>query len=308
MNSKFGTVKNPLTIIAIFAGTAEVSGTAILPFLQPENQTLYVWFLMIFPLTIVIFFFITLNWNYKVLYAPSDFENEDNFVNILQKASISELLNKETNEINDLVEHTQENATPAASNITLEGGISSEINILPSTPPTIDDLIESLALTNDGISTKEIRRIRNQIMQKLQHKSMDEIRYAETLALEKLEKELGVKIETGVKIQSNKGTYVFDGVIRQNNKLTGVEAIYFRDMNSISFNVRRITEKLENLPRILSDEQRKDFSLIFVIVTDYIKDDVVSKINFQMNNLSFPVAVKYYEFDKLADELIRNVA
>ena len=42
---KIGTVKNPLTIIAIFAGIAEVSGTVILPFISQENQGLYVWFL-----------------------------------------------------------------------------------------------------------------------------------------------------------------------------------------------------------------------------------------------------------------------
>src|SRR6266508_6798413 len=101
MNSRFGIVKNPLTIIAIFAGTAEVSGTAILPYLQTQNQTLYVWFLMIFPLTIVVLFFMTLNWNYKVLYAPSDFANEDNFINILQKASSIDLLYKENRELSE---------------------------------------------------------------------------------------------------------------------------------------------------------------------------------------------------------------
>src|SRR5215216_6579467 len=102
MNNKYGTVRNPLTIIAIFSGIAEVSGTAVLPFLQNGNQTLYVWFLMIFPLMIVILFFMTLNWNYKVLYAPSDFQNEDHFINILGKASKRELVNKVDMEVEEL--------------------------------------------------------------------------------------------------------------------------------------------------------------------------------------------------------------
>ena len=77
-------VKNPLTIIAIFAGLAEVSGTAVLPFLAPEPQRVYVWFLMVFPTLLVALFFLTLNLNHRVLYAPSDFQDETHFVNLLQ--------------------------------------------------------------------------------------------------------------------------------------------------------------------------------------------------------------------------------
>ncbi len=74
-----------MTVIAIFAGTAEISGTAILPLLEIESQQIYIWFLMLFPLILILFFFLTLNSNHKVLYAPSDFSNEDNFVHILKK-------------------------------------------------------------------------------------------------------------------------------------------------------------------------------------------------------------------------------
>lgn len=82
MTEKIGLIKNPLTIIAIFAGIAEVSGTIVLPFIKYENQLYFVWFLMIFPSLLVIIFFATLNFNHKVLYAPSDFQNEDNFFRV----------------------------------------------------------------------------------------------------------------------------------------------------------------------------------------------------------------------------------
>ncbi|RLJ98821.1 hypothetical protein C8N27_2730 [Tenacibaculum discolor] len=42
MTEKIGTIKNPLTIIAIFAGIAEVSGTLVLPFIVDENQLLFI--------------------------------------------------------------------------------------------------------------------------------------------------------------------------------------------------------------------------------------------------------------------------
>lgn len=82
MTEKFGLIKNPLTIIAIFAGIAEVSGTVVLPFVSPENQELFIYFLITFPTILVILFFITLNFNNKVLYAPSDYKDETNYIKV----------------------------------------------------------------------------------------------------------------------------------------------------------------------------------------------------------------------------------
>lgn len=43
MTEKINSVKNPLTIIAIFAGIAEVSGTVITPFIDKELQGIYIY-------------------------------------------------------------------------------------------------------------------------------------------------------------------------------------------------------------------------------------------------------------------------
>ncbi|EEZ5248811.1 hypothetical protein ACEOS4_004553 [Escherichia coli] len=80
--SSINHIKNPLTIVGIFAGIVEISANLVLPFLDKENQVTYVWFLMLFPTILVIMFFATLNWNHGVLYAPSDYQNDDAFVQI----------------------------------------------------------------------------------------------------------------------------------------------------------------------------------------------------------------------------------
>jgi len=82
MTEKVGLIKNPLTIIAIFAGIAEVSGTIVLPFIAQSNQSLFIYFLILFPSILVLLFFITLNFNNKVLYAPSDYQDETNYIKI----------------------------------------------------------------------------------------------------------------------------------------------------------------------------------------------------------------------------------
>ena len=84
MIERIGPIKNPLTIIAIFAGIAEVSGTVVLPFIAASNQQLFIYFLIAFPVLLVILFFLTLNFNNKVLYAPSDYQDEERFLRVMR--------------------------------------------------------------------------------------------------------------------------------------------------------------------------------------------------------------------------------
>ncbi|WP_425500206.1 hypothetical protein [Pseudomonas akapageensis] len=82
MNQPSPSTKNPLTIIAIFAGIIEASALASLPFLDEDSQSIYTWFLVGFPPFLTVLFFLTLNFNSKSLYSPSDFANEDDFLKV----------------------------------------------------------------------------------------------------------------------------------------------------------------------------------------------------------------------------------
>lgn len=76
-----------MTIIAIFAVLTEASATVSLPFLDDDDRDIYVWFLISFPLCLIFLFFVTLNFNYKSLYAPSDFEKGEDFIKIIDDAA-----------------------------------------------------------------------------------------------------------------------------------------------------------------------------------------------------------------------------
>jgi len=80
MLEQMKSVSNPLTIIALFAALAEVAGTIAIKLVAPDMQSTFIWFVMIFPILIVVLFFITLNFNAKVLYAPGDFKNDENYL------------------------------------------------------------------------------------------------------------------------------------------------------------------------------------------------------------------------------------
>jgi hypothetical protein len=85
MSKKINHVSNPLTVIAIFAGIAETSGTLILPFLGVSLQWTYIWFLMAFP-TILLFIFFYVLWKKPgILYAPSDYNSDEAFLGAIDK-------------------------------------------------------------------------------------------------------------------------------------------------------------------------------------------------------------------------------
>lgn len=73
-------ISNPLTLISIFSAISEVAIVGVLPILGPEIQGIFVWFAMSFPFVIVLCFFLTLNFNHRVLYAPSDYNDDDAFL------------------------------------------------------------------------------------------------------------------------------------------------------------------------------------------------------------------------------------
>lgn len=89
-------ITNPMTVIAIFATLSETSAALSLPFLDNKEREVYIWFLISFPFYLLLLFFVTLNFNYRSLYAPSDFEKGKHFIKVLDKVERSD--NKDSSE------------------------------------------------------------------------------------------------------------------------------------------------------------------------------------------------------------------
>lgn len=78
-----------MTVIAIFATLSETSAAISLPFLDDEDKEIYIWFLISFPFYLLFLFFATLNFNYRSLYAPSDFEKGKHFIKVMDNSERS---------------------------------------------------------------------------------------------------------------------------------------------------------------------------------------------------------------------------
>lgn len=72
MLEKMKSVTNPLTIIGLFCGVAEVVSLFTITRITPELQSTLLLFVMGFPVLIVLLFFGTLWFKDRVLYAPGE--------------------------------------------------------------------------------------------------------------------------------------------------------------------------------------------------------------------------------------------
>ncbi|WLH13941.1 hypothetical protein PSH74_06235 [Pseudomonas hefeiensis] len=87
MNKPLKTITNPMTLIAIFATLSETSAAISLPFLDDQDREYYLWFLISFPFYLLLLFFITLNFNYRSLYSPSDFRKSKHFMKTMDDSN-----------------------------------------------------------------------------------------------------------------------------------------------------------------------------------------------------------------------------
>lgn len=78
-------MQSPLGIIAIFAGLAEVAGTTMITFLSAELQAVFLWYVMLFPVLIVVLFFTILAWKPENFYTPEYYKDERNYLIAMQK-------------------------------------------------------------------------------------------------------------------------------------------------------------------------------------------------------------------------------
>ena len=288
MQNKIGAVKNPLSVIAIFAGIAEISGTIVLPHIDPNNQELFIWFLMLFPSTLVVLFFITLNWNYKVLYAPSDFKDEEHFVN-MQKATTSEIFMKMSDELT-----SEDEAEETSSNNESDKNVLN----LDEARNVISD--SEIRLSMGKISTKEERKQHSEIMRSINRQRMREGRLLEDILMNKLQSELGLNIERDMKIQGDNYMFMLDGVARNGGNMTVIEV---KRMNRNTFNRSgqvALVDRFRGFYQTLNDAEKKEFSLIFAVATDDEPEKMRSYLEHLLSPLEFKYFIKVYQVDELA--------
>ena len=272
MVEKIGPIRNPLTIIAIFAAIAEISGTVVLPFIAAANQATYVWFLIVFPILLIVLFFLTLNFNHKVLYAPSDYQNEDNFLRSLPRATFAEKVLKIEAELAEGEATRTSQLEPGSTAPHVAGAPE-----VPTNPPSLS--YQSL-----------VRR-------------SPEATYilAEELIFRKLSKEYSSEIQREVKLGSLSGRYIFDGIVRDKGVTTVIEVKFVRQIVQPSMLLKELFRRIRETAKLLPSDQATNFRVLLAIASDedtLNQDRVTAQIDLYRRDFAFPIEVRFY---KLAD-------
>lgn len=160
MTEKINKINNPLTIIAIFAALAEINATIAIGLIDKSLHYIFIWFIIAFPTILVISFFLTLNFNTKVMYSPSDYKEDRSFMDSLFGSNYgdknSKYLNSEMSRISieleqKITEKITEKITAskegANSKLSAEDIATIKQNIKKATDETIKEIKDESLLT-----------------------------------------------------------------------------------------------------------------------------------------------------------------
>lgn len=248
MIEKIGHIKNPLTVIAMFAAIAEISGTGVLPFIEPENQGIYIWFLIFFPVFLVGTFFLTLNFNHKVLYAPSDYKNEDNFFKSFGKATTQEKEEKLREEVEEVGEAPEDSSSA-------EHDVPNNAESDPAEP-------ESKAALLGGTATFVTNSERHADL-------MANVSLAEKLSIIKLSKDLGLEFRTDVRFETpSNRKIIFDGLALVKDKIHAVEVKLFRNEHINLSRMDKVLLEAEIMASQMKGIYSKELVIHFMAVID----------------------------------------
>ena len=267
-------VKNPLTVIAIFAGLAEVAGTVVLPFVAETNQLTYIWFLMVFPTLLVLLFFLTLNKNPKVLYAPSDFRDESNYMKIFRPSSTTERLVKLENEVQESID---------------------------------EEPIQEVTITKDNgtVETKNAVSSQLDLFERMSSDPRNRYMLAENLIIDRLSAEFRMPAQRELALRKQFGTgYLFDAIFEDKRGPIIVE-IKFLPEKSYTRRLRETLKKMEHAVSSLPDIMRRNTRVLLVFAHERPNEEVAmikKELNEMVRTLSVPIEIRMYNLKELITE------
>jgi hypothetical protein len=269
MLEKMPSIRNPLSTIALFAGLSEISGTVVLPFINTAGQSQFLWFLMLFPTFLVLLFFLTLWFRHGVLYAPSDYRDEGNFLKSFDRASFEEVSRKIEHEVKE--------------QMSLE---------------TADTITSSIA--ERGIATSNSHS-RNLTDSEIEGLTRDRYRMAEDLVLKDLAIKYKTNVAQGVTFNNLTGKFIFDGTFEQNGELFLVEVKYFRSFEAHILIRHLIGHFFHGIDYKKFGNYKKVSLILTLVFNKNIGPSEISRVRENLNrffkNSPIPIISKIYFLD-----------
>lgn len=282
-------IGNPLGVIALFV--LLIYGFACLVLgvgaggLESSHKTILIYFLVLFPVVILIsFVYLVTKHSYK-LYAPKDYKDEENYMETLDfiqmemrsNQKIKLLLQEEVEKVNK-DEDTVGNSTGQAK--------------------------VEVASAIEEINNNQLEYARIYSLKK-------KYELFEELALERIEEELGVEVKRRVGLENRADMGIgFDGIAIKEEQFFGIEVKYTR-RNEISAAMRqsiigisRATKSLfkQNLIKFGDENKLDDRQCQFILIIVHEIDDterIEEQLNLLLDNFEIPASYSLFNVNEL---------
>lgn len=281
MKNASGLTKNPLGIIALFISliygfACIVLSTSLTNMISEEERLPLIWFIILFPILILCAFIYLVVNHHEKLYSPSDFREDNSFMQALNGNRIKRKQKKEAQ-------------------------ILEEAEIVPENDPKQDEdedeQPESYVNNNSNSKTTQLTNVNS-----------DEDLISKYSNAEKwVAKELGLKYNLSIKtnqvIVTKYGQFELDIIGNDNKKAIIAEVKYWEAKKSIKSLKIAIQDFLRNYKRLENIFGiNKEFKIIVAFVFDHLDSINKQELKLFINEINENVVVEFYEYSDLKKE------
>lgn len=285
MKNASGLTKNPLGIIALFISliygfACIVLGTSLTNMSAEEERLPLIWFIILFPILILGAFIFLVVYHHEKLYSPSDFRNDEGFMQALNKKRVKSKIKKEaeTLENADSVEEEQFKSKEDDNN-------SSEPN-------------QDSNNLNDNTKQQKTNEISLTITDS--ENLMSKFTNAENWAA----KEIGLKYNLSTKVNQSfvtkYGKFELDFIGNDSENVYIAEIKYWeanKSTKNLKISLQEFLRKYDKLESAFSHS--KKFNLVIAIVFDKLEDHILKDLTDFVQKINDKVKVEFYNYSEL---------
>lgn len=276
INNAKGLTRNPLGIIALFVSliygfACLVLSTSISNLNRNIERLPLIWFIIIFPLIILIAFIYLVIYHHEKLYAPGDFRGDESFIQTLEESK-------------------------------RKLKIKEEVETLESAPKS-EDLHHSKESTKENdINEKTDSNVTTDEEQPSQQELIKIYTNSEKWAAKDLSLKYKVSFQTNVKLNTQGSSFELDAYATDGNKTYVAEIKYWKSNKSDKKLKLSIQEFLARHRRLMYSLNRDNMELKILIVLVYDKLEKVNQDNLKsfVSELNYEnVYLEFFDYNEL---------
>jgi len=289
-SSAKGLTRNPLGIIALFISliygfACLVLSTSIDNLHSSCERLPLIWFIIIFPVVILIAFIYLVIFHHEKLYSPSDFRGDESFIQTIDKKKIKE---KQLKEIQAL-----ETSQPTNVEV-VNKEIDTQTAVEDDNRTNKVEVVEKTKTVDEAIATVETLESKNEKLLEIYSKSEKWV--AQELSLKyKLHFRRNIAIKT-----TAYGRFELDGLGQDGKRTYIIETKYWeadKSEKKLKVSIQEFLNKRQKLERIFKG--KGEFKLIIALVFDRLANvNQTDLVNF-VTSISPTSEVEFFEFGEL---------